>query len=130
MEELVKLALEAKSREILLRRRGSAGKDTIAKGIVVIQGTQNTPPHTYKTAKGKFCATDRWFDLIALVYDIDKAEDEHGGKLHTMLALQGSGKYSVYYPESTVDDFRAIMQSGSSGRWLHKWSQKSNYKRF
>lgn len=130
MDELEKIKADAKSREILLRRRGSAGKETIAKGIVVIQGTQNHPPHTLLDKNGKFCHTNNWFDSVALVYNTDVDDDAHGGKKHPMLALQKTGSYSVYYPNSTEEDFKGIMLSGSSGRWLHKWSQKSNYVRF
>jgi hypothetical protein len=125
-------------KDILIRRRGSAGKNIIAATIVVLEGTQRTPPHTYKTSKGEYCATDRWFDMCALVYDSSITDNEivdhvtvgtPGGRYKPMLALQGRD-YSVYYPNSTEADYKAIMTSGSSGRWLHRWSQKSNYVRF
>ena len=112
--------------DILERRRGKAGKNIIDAAIVVLEGTQNSVPHTYKTSKGTFCATDRWFDMCALVYNSTVADDDIGGKNNPMLALQGRD-FSCYYPNSSIKDWQGIMTSGSSGRWLHRWSQKSNY---
>jgi hypothetical protein len=42
------------------------------------------------------------------------------------MGLRGR-EFVCYYPGSTRADWRAILTSGSSGRWLNAWSQKSAY---
>ena len=98
-------------------------------GIEIMAGTENTPPHTYKTAEGKHCATDRWFDRCFLCFNPALPENAAGGKYNPWLGLSGRG-FRCYYPGSSSADFKAIMTSGSSGRWLQSWSQKSHYTRF
>jgi len=98
-------------------------------GIKILFGTENTPPHTYTTKAGKHCATDRWFNDVFLCYDAGLAKGDRGGMYDPWLGLAGRN-FRCYYPNSTAADFRSIMTSGSSGRWLHMWTQKSNYVRF
>ena len=98
-----------------------------AGGLVI--GYELRPPHSLRTAKGKPCRTDRWFDRCGLVYDSSQPDEGPMGYNNPRLFLAGTA-FRCYYPNSTRADFAAIMSSGSSGRWLNSWGQKSNYIQF
>lgn len=95
-------------------------------GIVILEGTQQHPPHTKTDSSGRFVDTDRWFDSVFLCYDASLPVNARGGRDDPYLGIHGR-EFSVYYPNSTRADWRAILTSGSSGRWLSSWSQKGNY---
>jgi hypothetical protein len=97
-------------------------------GTLVI-GAEFRAPHTLRTKKGKPCRTDRWFDRMGLVYDAGLPDDARGGYNDPWLWVGGS-TFRVYYPGSTRADFAAMFSSGSTGRWLNAWSQKSSYVSF
>ena len=86
-------------------------------------------PHTLRTKTGRPCRTDRWFDRMGLCYDSGAPEDSRGGFNDPWLWVGGGG-FRCYYPQSTKRDFAAMFSSGSTGRWLNSWSQKSNYIEF
>ena len=92
-------------------------------------GYELRPPHSLRRAAGKPCRTDRWFDRCGLVYDSSQPTDGPMGFDNPRLFLAGTA-FRCYYPNSTRADFAAIMSSGSSGRWLNAWSQKSSYVQF
>ena len=98
-------------------------------GIEIMAGTENQPPHTYKTASGAHCQTDRWFDSVFLCFDSALDDNSKGGKYNPWMGLAGRN-FRCYYPGSSSADFKACMTSGSSGRWLQSWGQRSNYVRF
>jgi len=85
-------------------------------GIIILAGTTNHPPHTLTTKDGKHCATDRWFNGCGLCYDGALPADQRGGMHDPWLFLEGRD-FRCYYPQSTISEFKAIMTSGSSGRW-------------
>jgi hypothetical protein len=92
-------------------------------------GAEFRAPHTLRDKHGKPCRTDRWFDRIGLVYDSSLPDDARGGYNDPWLWVGGS-TFRCYYPGSTRADFAAMFASGSTGRWLNAWSQKSSYVSF
>ena len=106
---------------------------TPAGGLTI--GVEMRPPHTNTRGGnahgkgGKPCRTDRWFDRAGLVYDASQPDDGPMGYNNPRLFLAGT-TFRCYYPNSSRADFAAIMSSGSSGRWLHRWPEKSNYTTF
>ena len=107
---------------------GSGAAQTKACGIVILEGTQQHPPHTLMDKRGRHVHTDRWFDSVFLCYDSALPVEARGGRDDPMMGLHGR-QFSVYYPASTRADWRSILTSGSSGRWLQSWSLKSSYVR-
>jgi hypothetical protein len=87
------------------------------------------PPHTLTDAKGRYVETFRWFDRAFLVYDPSIPAGEKGSEHDPWFGISGP-KFRCYYPNSSAADFQSMMTSGSSGRWLHAWSEKSNYVEF
>ena len=109
------------------RQRGKGGSAAQSQGIVIAEEFRT--PHTLRTKTGKHCRTDRWFDRCGLCYDSGLPETSPGGADHPMLWIGGTG-FRCYYPRSTRSDFASMMSSGSTGRWLKAWSQRSSYVSF
>ena len=86
--------------------------------IEILPGTSNAPPHTYKTEKGTFCHTDRWFFECGLCFDTEKQPKERGGLEDPYFYLSGPN-FRCYYPSMGANEFKSCMTSGSSGRWAH-----------
>ena len=98
------------------------------RGIVILEGTQQHPPHTLMDKHGRHVHTDRWFDSVFLCYDAGLPVEARGGRDDPMMGLHGR-EFSVYYPASTRADWKGMLTSGSSGRWLNSWALKSSYVR-
>ena len=104
------------------KTEGKPGNGTIE----IIEGTQAPVPHTLMDRHGRHCHTDRWFDFAFLCYNSSLPVEARGGRDDPYMGLRGR-EFVCYYPGSTLADWRAILASGSSGRWLTAWSQKSAY---
>lgn len=98
-------------------------------GLEIVIGTEGPVHHSYRDKHGRACNTDKWFTACFLVYEKSKDLQERGGAGDPWFGLEGA-RFRCYYPASDAGDFRAILTSGSPGRWLHQWSQKSSYVRF
>lgn len=91
--------------------------------VMIIPGSERILPHTLIDRRGRKVQTQKWINRAFLV--IFTSQAARG----PMLGLAGPN-FRCYYPNSSGDDLRAILGSGSSGRWLNAWSQKSNYIKF
>jgi len=113
-------------------------------GIQILAGTSVPPPHTLQNAAGKFVPTYRWFDNAFLCYDpsipvnpkaltdpdyAKESANPKGSQFNPWFGLSGR-EFRCYYPNSGSYDYKSCITSGSSGRWLQAWSQKSNYVSF
>lgn len=98
-------------------------------GIQVLFDWVRRLPHTYRTDKGKHCLTDRWISDGFLVFDPSREPPAKGSIDNPWFGINGP-KFRCYYPNSSLVDWESCMTSGSSGRWLHAWPQKSNYNKF
>ena len=90
---------------------------------MVVPGSERILPHTLVDKHGNRCATQKWINRAFLVIVRGPGRPADAPP---KLGL-GGPKFRCYYPNSTPDDMRAILGSGSSGRWLNAWGQKSNY---
>lgn len=88
---------------------------------MILPGSERILPHTLIDKHGKRCKTQLWINRAFLVILTSRSEP--------VMGLAGPN-FQCYYPNSSAEDFRAILGSGSSGRWLQAWPQKSNYVRF
>ena len=93
---------------------------------MVVPGSERILPHTLVDKHGNRCATQKWINRAFLVIVRGPGRPADAPP---KLGL-GGPKFRCYYPNSTPDDMRALLGSGSSGRWLNAWGQKSNYVRF
>jgi hypothetical protein len=98
-------------------------------GLQVLFDWVRRLPHTYRTKEGRHCLTDRWISDGFLVYQPEFEPPPLGSIDNPWFGLNGP-KFRCYYPASSMADWESCMTSGSSGRWLNLWSQKSNYIRF
>lgn len=102
---------------------------TLAGGLQVLFDWVRRLPHTYRTKTGAHCLTDRWISDGFLVFHPELEPGVRGSIDNPWFGLNGP-KFRCYYPNSSMGDWESCMTSGSSGRWLNAWSQKSNYVRF
>jgi hypothetical protein len=105
------------------------GLGTKAGGLAVLFDWVRRLPHTYTTKKGRHCLTDRWISDGFLVYDPALEPPMPGSVDNPWFGINGP-KFRCYYPHSSVADWESCMTSGSSGRWLNAWGQKSVYVKF
>jgi len=105
------------------------GLATATGGLQVLFDWIRRLPHTYRTKTGAHCLTDRWISDGFLVYNPEYEPPARGSIDNPWFGLNGP-KFRCYYPASSMADWESCMTSGSSGRWLNAWSQKSNYIRF
>ena len=105
------------------------GLGTQAGGLQVLFDWVRRLPHTYRTKTGKHCVTDRWISDGFLVYDPALEPPARGSIDNPWFGISGP-KFRCYYPASSMADWESCMSSGSSGRWINAWSQKSLYIKF
>ena len=103
-------------------------------GVKILYDWYAQVPHTYHTTgkpgkPSKPCDTDKWFNKEFLVYD-PAAEPGTAGHVDSAWMGLSGPKFRCYYPRSSVADWESLRDSGSGGRWLNAWSQKSNYIKF
>ena len=98
-------------------------------GLQVLFDWERRLPHTYHTAKGAHCLTDTWISDGFLVFDPRLEPPALGSVDNPWFGIRGPG-FRCYYPGSSVADWESCMTSGSSGRWLARWSQKKSYTTF
>jgi hypothetical protein len=103
-------------------------------GVRILYDWYAQVPHTYwTTAKpgrpSVRCETDKWFNKEFLVYDPAAEPGTRGHVDSAWLGLSGP-KFRCYYPASSIADWESLRDSGSGGRWLNAWSQKSKYIKF
>lgn len=103
---------------VSMRKLGGVTGTLAETGVVrVIEGSLRSVPHTLVDKHGQKCRTDRWFNMAFLVFD-------PAGVVR--LGLSGPG-WRCYYPQSSGNDLASLLGSGSGGRWIDRWSEKSNY---
>jgi hypothetical protein len=105
------------------------GLATPSGGPMVLFDWVRSLPHTYTTRTGRHCLTDRWISEGFLVFDPGAEPPLHGSVDNPWFGMNGP-KFRCYYPHSSVADWESCMTSGSSGRWLNRWPQKSVYIKF
>lgn len=103
-------------------------------GVKILYDWYAQVPHTYWTTSkpgrpSKRCETDKWFNKEFLVYD-PAAEPGTAGHVDSAWMGLSGPKFRCYYPKSSIKDWENLRDSGSGGRWLNAWDQKSNYVRF
>ena len=95
-----------------------APQGNATEGVEILAGTVAQLPHTYVDQHGRPCKTGLWVSKAMLVFFPAYSPDQKYGRRHPMLALEGPG-WRVYYPEFDSADYASILNSGSSGRWMH-----------
>lgn len=126
--------LEEKIEARQVRRRS-----VITRGgpVFVLPGSERILPHTLVDRHGRRVQTQKWINrafLVVVEDDQQRIIRLSGGfgpvdTSRAMLGLAGP-KFRCYYPGSSKRDYDAVIGSGSSGRWLQRWPQKSLYVSF
>ena len=97
-------------------------------GVEVVPGSWHSLQHTYRDADNRPCNTANWIQACMLVFDPSTVVVGEERK-SMMLGIEGP-QFRCYYPNSTAEDYESLKGAASSGRWVHQYSQRSNYVEF